>query len=273
MTKSTVSAWDSTATNNTDVGGINIAEGCPASNVNNGMREMMAQVATQFGLVNYKGADIASATTVDLSAATGNAVDITGSNAITGLGTVPAGQVFILQFDGAPTLTHNGTSLKLLGEADIIAAAGDIAVVVSEGSGNWRMVSFQRYATDYVSSSVVLGSAVSLATATAANLTSISLTAGDWDVSATFAFLSASAVVGAVAGSFSTTTATLDTSPDRYVQNLFASVNLGSSNHMITPGPARFNLTSTTTIYGVARASFSSGSLSVYGALSARRIR
>lgn len=46
MAKNNVGQWDATAANNTDVGGINIAEGCPPSNVNDAMREMMAQLKT-----------------------------------------------------------------------------------------------------------------------------------------------------------------------------------------------------------------------------------
>lgn len=43
MVKNNVGEWDTNADNNTDVGGINIAEGMPAASVNNAMREMMAQ--------------------------------------------------------------------------------------------------------------------------------------------------------------------------------------------------------------------------------------
>lgn len=46
MTKSTVASWDTTASLNTDIGGINIDEGCPAPNLNNAVREIMAQVKT-----------------------------------------------------------------------------------------------------------------------------------------------------------------------------------------------------------------------------------
>lgn len=46
MAKSKTSDWDTTNGNNTDIDGINIAEGCPAANVNNALREIMAQVAT-----------------------------------------------------------------------------------------------------------------------------------------------------------------------------------------------------------------------------------
>jgi hypothetical protein len=46
MAKNSVSDWSTTAGDNTDVGGVNIGEGCPSSNINNGMREMMAQIKT-----------------------------------------------------------------------------------------------------------------------------------------------------------------------------------------------------------------------------------
>jgi hypothetical protein len=44
MSKDKISQYSSTASNNTDIGGINIAEGCPPSNINNAIRELMAQV-------------------------------------------------------------------------------------------------------------------------------------------------------------------------------------------------------------------------------------
>jgi hypothetical protein len=44
MPKDKVSEWSSTAANNTDIGGINIAEGCAPSGINNAIRELMAQV-------------------------------------------------------------------------------------------------------------------------------------------------------------------------------------------------------------------------------------
>jgi len=90
-----------------------------------------------------KGTDIASvAGTTDIGAATGNHVHITGTNGITGLGTVQAGTVRIVRFAAALTLTHNATSLILPGAANITTAANDVAIFVSEGSGNWRCVSY-----------------------------------------------------------------------------------------------------------------------------------
>lgn len=46
MAKDTVESWSTTAANNTDIGGINIAENCPAAGINNAIRELMEQVAT-----------------------------------------------------------------------------------------------------------------------------------------------------------------------------------------------------------------------------------
>jgi hypothetical protein len=47
MAKNKISEWSATASNNTDIGGINIAEGCAPSGINNAIRELMAQVKDQ----------------------------------------------------------------------------------------------------------------------------------------------------------------------------------------------------------------------------------
>ena len=47
MAKNKVSEWSSTASNNTDIGGVNIAEGCAPSGINNAIRELMAQLKDQ----------------------------------------------------------------------------------------------------------------------------------------------------------------------------------------------------------------------------------
>jgi len=92
-----------------------------------------------------KGADIASATP-DIGAASGLFVDVTGTTAITALGTVAAGTLRIVRFTGALTLTHNATSLILPGGANILTVNGDTAIFESLGSGNWKCVAYQRVA-------------------------------------------------------------------------------------------------------------------------------
>lgn len=92
-----------------------------------------------------KGADIASAGTIDLGAATGDYVDVTGTTNITALGsTGHVGLQRIVRFTGALTLTHNATSLILPGGLSISVIAGDVAQFRYLGSGNWRCVSYQK---------------------------------------------------------------------------------------------------------------------------------
>lgn len=91
-----------------------------------------------------EGADIASASSIDLGAATGNSVTITGTTTITALGTADAGIARKTTFSGALTLTHNASSLILPGGANITTAAGDTACFLSLGSGNWRCMWYQK---------------------------------------------------------------------------------------------------------------------------------
>ena len=44
MAKTKVSQWDENPANNTDINGINIGENCSPSNINNAIRETMAQI-------------------------------------------------------------------------------------------------------------------------------------------------------------------------------------------------------------------------------------
>lgn len=134
--------WSTTAGSNATVDSINFAEGQAPSSLNDSARALMVDVKA--ALYN-KGSDIASATTTDLAAASTEGLfhDITGTTTITGLGTVAAGVWKVIKFENALTLTHNGTSLILPGAANITTADGDVGIFVSEGSGNWRCVSYQ----------------------------------------------------------------------------------------------------------------------------------
>lgn len=86
---------------------------------------------------------IASGTTTDLSTVTNDYIQVTGTTAITAFGTPRAGVRKILEFAGILTLTYNATSLIIPGAANVTTAAGDVCEVVHEGSGNWRVLSYQ----------------------------------------------------------------------------------------------------------------------------------
>lgn len=89
---------------------------------------------------------IASAATTDLGAALGNIAQITGTTTITSFGSNADvdNPLHFIRFTGALTLTHNGTSLILPSAANITTAAGDTAVAKYEGSGNWRIIDYQK---------------------------------------------------------------------------------------------------------------------------------
>jgi microcystin-dependent protein len=128
----TLALWSSTTANNTPTGGTAVGTG-----LDDNLREIQGVVVR--GL-SHKGADIASAATTDIGAVEGSTHDITGTTTITGFGTVRAGILKILQFDGVLTITHNATSLILKFGQNHLTTAGDILAFVSEDSGNWREV-------------------------------------------------------------------------------------------------------------------------------------
>lgn len=126
--------WSSTSSSNQPQGTTSVS-----SNLDDGLREIQGVVVR--GL-SHKGADIASAATTDLGAVAGLMHDVTGTVTITSFGTVRAGIWKVIKFEGALTLTYNATSLILPGGTSILTADGDIAIFISEGSGNWRCVSY-----------------------------------------------------------------------------------------------------------------------------------
>jgi len=128
--------WSTTAASNGPLGSATIGTG-----LDDNLREIQAVIRANLASV---GANIASATTTDLGAVPGLQHTITGTTTITSFGTVSAGIPKVLVFSGILTLTHNGTSLRLPGEVNITTAANDTAIFVSQGSGNWRCVSYTR---------------------------------------------------------------------------------------------------------------------------------
>ena len=119
------------------------------------------------------------------------------------------------------------------------------------------------------------GSSTSLTTATAAALTgaSISLTAGDWDVSVVVGFQPAATTsVTLYAYGSSTTSAALPAVPQS-IQSAFASVVTGAATTNFSVPPFRYSLASTTTIFCNAQANFSVSTMTAIGFLRARRVR
>ena len=133
---------ETTAVNNDNVQGANIAENCAPSGINNAIRGLAAIVKRAIG---SQGSAIASAATTAIGASgTAFYTTITGTTPITSFGSVGAGTLRIVEFTGVLTLTHNATSLKLPGSANITTAAGDVGYFVSLGSGNWKCLHYSK---------------------------------------------------------------------------------------------------------------------------------
>lgn len=98
---------------------------------------------------------IASAGTTDIGSKVAAILTVTGTTTITAFGTIAAGTLKYLIFDNALTLTHSGTALILPTGANIVTAAGDTALMLSLGAGNWRCVFFQPKSGVYTAGKMV----------------------------------------------------------------------------------------------------------------------
>lgn len=135
-------------------------------------------------------------------------------------------------------------------------------------------------AGEYIESNIPLGSAVPLTTTVSANVASISLPAGDWDVTANVAYNPTGTTQTATLlfHSISQTSATNDsTTGNAYTLYRFSTGALSAAANFTAAGvgPVRKSLSATTTIFLVARADFTGTApgISAYGVIRARRVR
>jgi hypothetical protein len=197
------------------------------------------------------------------TAGTGNSFSISGAAVTTNTGTGAVARasspVFTTPSLGAAIATSiNGSTVSpghYSGEpSNASAAAGEIG--------------------EFISSTVLAGSAVSLTTATAANITSISLTAGDWDVWGSVAFAPNGATTMSVLGGWiSTTSATLPTAPNEGAEVFFQLTFTTGTSQFFAIGQKRISLSATTTVYLSAYSAFAVNTNSAYGFIGARRAR
>jgi hypothetical protein len=115
------------------------------------------------------------------------------------------------------------------------------------------------------------GSGVALTSAVTANATSVSLTAGDWDVSGTVQFVPAgTTTIAGIASGISTTSATLGGVGS--FNSTQATHTTGAAQMQSTP-VLRLSLATTTTVYLVANSTFGVSTMSVNSLIRARRVR
>lgn len=91
-------------------------------------------------------ASVASASVCDIGSLGSLCVAITGTAVIASFGTAP-NALRVVRFAASLTLTHNAASLILPGAANIVTAAGDTGLFMSDSGGNWRCMMYQRATT------------------------------------------------------------------------------------------------------------------------------
>lgn len=135
MAKNKVSEWSSSAINNTDIGGIDIAEGCAPSGINNAIREMMAQVkdmqsgsdADNFTIGGNLSVSGTATIMGDFVASAGITADITGNVIGNVIGNVTG------NLTGNVTGNVSGTSANITGTV-AVANGGTGAVSLTANS-------------------------------------------------------------------------------------------------------------------------------------------
>jgi hypothetical protein len=167
------------------------------------------------------------------------------------------------------TVSGNGTIGGTLGVTGVVTPSAGIAGLTAGAAASAGIVG------QVISSAVAVGSPVSLTNATPANVTSISLMAGDWDVDGNVNYTASSASTAAgslwVAG-INTTSATIPTDGSE-VQQLATALTTTTFKSGVSVTRKVINVSTTTTVYLVAEATFTAGTVGAYGTITARRVR
>jgi hypothetical protein len=203
MPRTKISEFSATPGDNTDIDGIDIAEGCAPSGINNAIRELMAQLKDMqtgasgdtFTFANFN---------VDNINVNGNTVSSTDTN-------------------GNINLTPNGTGSVVVSKADINGGTVDGTAIggSSAAAGAFTTLS----ATGQITSTLADGTAPMVVTSTTkvANLNVDKLDGADW---------AAPAALGSTtpaAGSFTTLTSSDNFTPTSYTETITSSGTVGAS--------------------------------------------
>jgi len=116
------------------------------------------------GLTSLVGADIASATTVDLTAATGDTVVITGTTTTTAF-TMNKGQRLVLIADAAWPMTFNATTCNINGGVSYTCAAGDRIYITKDDNNVIRVSVLKQDGTSVVAAASGISAGLSIALA------------------------------------------------------------------------------------------------------------
>jgi len=170
MAKTKISEWSSTPANNTDIDGINIAEGCAPSGINDAIREMMSQVKDlQAGL---------SGDTLAIAAGGTGAATLAGANIVTYTGTETLTNKTltnptVTNYVETPYSANSSTAITIAltnGTVQIITLTGNATITMPTATSGKSFIMYLKQ--DATGSRTVTWSTVKWAGGTAPTITS-----------------------------------------------------------------------------------------------------
>lgn len=193
-----------------------------------------------FNIANQGGAGIGTSNAINIATQSGS---VTASNAIKSNG---------FTLDGSGNVTPNSIIGVTTNSSAPAGAVGEL-----------------------ISATVLTGSAVALTSPTPKDVTTISLTAGDWDVWGTVCFTAGGSTTATqFSGAIGGTANTLPTAPGGgAIFQEAISVAAGATEPCQSVGMTQELLSATTTIHLVAQSTFAVSTMSAYGYIGARRRR
>jgi hypothetical protein len=224
---------------------------------------LQVDASTALQATGLKVTGFAAAGGVGLSAISSGAnepiaINAKGSSAI-GIGNVSTGGVQLAAGGGGVTINGNLTFSP--------TTAGPLGTTTNDNASTGVV-------GEYVESVIASGSAVALTTATPKTVTSITLSAGDWDID-TLAYFANGATTSftLISGSISGTTNVLDSTAGKINTLVMNPTIFGGVACSVVIAPYRLSLSGSTTVFLVVQASFTVSTASGFGIIRARRAR
>lgn len=212
------------------------------------------------GAPTWAAAGAGTVTSVNVSGGTTGLT--TSGGPITGSGTITLAGTLAVANGG----TGSTSGLVTQSGIGMVASAGQLLGTNTNDAASAGNVG------QFVTSFVAEGSAVSMSTGVNTNITSISLTAGDWDVSGMLLYVGTASGISGYTICATSTTGGVGTLGQNKNSLAFAG-SIASAESGITLPPIRVSLASTTTYYLVGSIGFSGGTATTFGSISARRVR
>lgn len=225
---------------------------------------------------------------------------VTSSGSASGVGACSAGEfASTLNSDAAPTCSPAVTAASTFGtdntalradgtgrgsQSSALVIADTTGAISRSGNGgipvqgtNTNDDACAGCVGEYVVASIAAGSGVSLSTGNPSNITSISLTAGDWDVQGVAGFdvtatTDFTQLIGQITVVSGTVGAMTDTNPRVQLVRTAGPIGTNADPYLGIPR-ARISVASTTSVFLVGQATFSASTVSAFGFISARRVR